>query len=163
MHSLGWREMWSCEVSVIYQVENNIQESLRKTNLVFLCSGPVCSELGHVISPTTEPTSGPSASTTPSPSDGAGGDFREPVQLIEIVGAGPENEFINAHIALVFDRLFHRRARSRQRTKAPRRKIGIVSVVRVYSRGSDQSMCECFQSFSPRKSYFPTLAHHFRR
>jgi len=31
------------------------------------------------------------------------------------------------------------------------------------SRGSDQSMCEYFQTFSPRKSHFPTLAHHFRR
>src|SRR3990170_4942332 len=71
------------------------------------------------------------SSASLSPSDIAGGDFREPVHLVEIVGARPENEFINAHIALTLDRLFHRRARSRQRTEAPRRKIGIVSVVRV--------------------------------
>src|SRR3972149_9517152 len=91
-----------------------------------LCLGP-----GLAILPKTESTAGLSASTTPSSSDGAGGDFREPVHLVEIVGAWAENEFINAHIALALDRLFHRRARSRQRTEAPRRKIGIVSVVPV--------------------------------
>lgn len=71
----------------------------------FLCLGP-----GLAILPKPESTPSLSASTTPSPSDGAGGDFREPVHLVEIVGARPENEFINAHIALALDRLFHRRA-----------------------------------------------------
>ena len=38
---------------------------------------------------------------------GAGGDLGEPVHLIELVGAGPQNEFIDAHVSLTLDRFFH--------------------------------------------------------
>jgi hypothetical protein len=64
-----------------------------------------------------------------SASDGAGSDFRVPIHLVQIVGARPENEFNNAHVALTLQRLFHRRTRSRHGTQASRRKIGIVSVL----------------------------------
>ena len=62
---------------------------------------------------------------------GAGRNFSEPVHLIQIVGARPQDEFIDSHVGLTLDRLFHRRARGGQSGQAPRRKIGIVAVVGV--------------------------------
>jgi hypothetical protein len=45
---------------------------------------------------------------------GAGGDFGEPVHLIQFVGAWAQNEFIDSHVGLTLDRFFHRGIRSRQ-------------------------------------------------
>src|SRR5688572_432922 len=67
----------------------------------------------------------------PSVSDAAGGNFGEPVHLIQIVGARPQDEFIDSHVGLTLDRLLHRGIRSRQGTQAPGRKVGIVAVVRI--------------------------------
>ncbi len=38
---------------------------------------------------------------------GAGGDFGEPVHLFQLIGAWPQNEFIDSHVGLPLDRLFH--------------------------------------------------------
>lgn len=57
--------------------------------------------------------------------------FSELVELIQIVGARPQDEFIDSHVGLTLDRLLHRRARGGQGGQAPRRKIRIVAVVGV--------------------------------
>jgi hypothetical protein len=38
---------------------------------------------------------------------GAGGDFGEPIHLFQLICAWPQNEFIDSHVGLTLDRLFH--------------------------------------------------------